>query len=64
LDGGRYPVSPNTTRREQRDAAEGPDRRLSNPLLDWFKSGVGLEMEWNNKDPFYDRDLNKFRLLF
>lgn len=21
-------------------------------------------MEWNNKDPFYDRDLNNFRLLF
>lgn len=25
--------------------------------------GVGLEVEWNNKDPFYDRDLNNFRLL-
>jgi hypothetical protein len=24
----------------------------------------GLEIEWNNKDPFYDRDLNNFRLLF
>ena len=23
-----------------------------------------LEIEWNNKDPFYDRDLNNFRLLF
>jgi hypothetical protein len=22
------------------------------------------EVEWNNKDPFYDRDLNNFRLLF
>ena len=21
-------------------------------------------MEWNNKDPFFDRDLNNFRLLF
>ena len=20
-------------------------------------------MEWNNKDPFFDRDLNNFRLL-
>jgi Sec-independent protein translocase protein TatA len=26
--------------------------------------GVGLEVEWNNKDPFFDRDLNNFRLLF
>jgi hypothetical protein len=25
---------------------------------------VALEVEWNNKDPFYDRDLNNFRLLF
>ena len=25
---------------------------------------IALEIEWNNKDPFYDRDLNNFRLLF
>jgi len=25
---------------------------------------VALEIEWNNKDPFFDRDLNNFRLLF
>jgi hypothetical protein len=32
--------------------------------VDCFKNGIGLEIEWNNKDPFYDRDLNNFRLLF
>ncbi len=32
--------------------------------VDCFKGGIGLEIEWNNKDPFYDRDLNNFRLLF
>lgn len=32
--------------------------------IDCFKGTVGLEIEWNNKDPFYDRDLNNFRLLF
>jgi hypothetical protein len=32
--------------------------------IDCFKNGVALELEWNNKDPFYDRDLNNFRLLF
>jgi len=32
--------------------------------IDCFKNGVALEVEWNNKDPFYDRDLNNFRLLF
>jgi hypothetical protein len=25
---------------------------------------VAIEIEWNNKDPFFDRDLNNFRLLF
>ncbi len=32
--------------------------------VDCFKSRVAIEVEWNNKDPFYDRDLNNFRLLF
>lgn len=32
--------------------------------VDCFRNGVALEVEWNNKDPFFDRDLNNFRLLF
>jgi hypothetical protein len=32
--------------------------------VDCYKSRVALEVEWNNKDPFFDRDLNNFRLLF
>jgi hypothetical protein len=32
--------------------------------VDCFRAGVALEVEWNNKDPFFDRDLNNFRLLF
>jgi hypothetical protein len=32
--------------------------------VDVLKNRVALEVEWNNKDPFYDRDLNNFRLLF
>lgn len=32
--------------------------------VDCVKGRVGLEIEWNNKDPFFDRDLNNFRLLF
>jgi hypothetical protein len=41
-------------------------RRLNSPIhsVDCFKGRVALEVEWNNKDPFYDRDLNNFRLLF
>jgi hypothetical protein len=32
--------------------------------VDCFKNGIALEIEWSNKDPFFDRDLNNFRLLF
>jgi Restriction endonuclease BglII len=32
--------------------------------IDCFKGKVALEVEWNNKDPFFDRDLNNFRLLY
>jgi Restriction endonuclease BglII len=32
--------------------------------VDCFKGRVALEVEWNNKDPFFDRDLNNFRLLY
>ena len=32
--------------------------------IDCFKGKIALEMEWNNKDPFFDLDLNNFRLLY
>jgi hypothetical protein len=40
--------------------------RIDTPTheVDCFKGRVALEVEWNNKDPFYDRDLNNFRPLF
>lgn len=31
--------------------------------IDMYKNGVAVELEWNNKTEFYDRDLNNFRLL-
>ena len=42
------------------------NRTLESPThkIDCYKNNVALEIEWNNKDPFYDRDLNNFRLLF
>jgi hypothetical protein len=42
------------------------EQRRSSPTheIDMFKGGVAFETEWNNKDPFFDRDLNNFRLLF
>ncbi|MEI6099803.1 MAG: BglII/BstYI family type II restriction endonuclease [Alphaproteobacteria bacterium] len=47
-------------------AFEVDGTRLDSPThkIDCFKNGVALEIEWNNKDPFFDRDLNNFRLLF
>ena len=41
-------------------------KKLESPThqIDCFKNRIALEIEWNNKDPFYDRDLNNFRLLF
>lgn len=32
--------------------------------VDCYKNHIAVEVEWNNKDPFFDRDLNNFRLLF
>jgi len=42
------------------------DSELQSPThkVDCYKNKVAVEIEWNNKDPFYDRDLNNFRLLF
>jgi hypothetical protein len=42
------------------------DERYESPThsVDCYKNRVAVEVEWNNKDPFYDRDLNNFRLLF
>lgn len=42
------------------------NHRMESPThqVDCFKNRIALEIEWNNKDPFYDRDLNNFRLLF
>lgn len=42
------------------------ESELASPTheVDCFKNRIALELEWSNKDPFYDRDLNNFRLLF
>jgi hypothetical protein len=73
--GGKSPIATKLdaafTRRGWRE--KGFDTRVvvdNVPMLtpthkvDCFKNRVALEIEWNNKDPFYDRDLNNFRLLF
>lgn len=42
------------------------DTKILSPThkVDCYKNRIALEIEWNNKDPFFDRDLNNFRLLF
>ena len=42
------------------------DTEMESPThkVDCYKNGVAIEIEWSNKDPFFDRDLNNFRLLF
>lgn len=42
------------------------DEKRESPTheVDCYKNSIALEIEWSNKDPFYDRDLNNFRLLF
>ncbi len=43
---------------------DGIEHRTPTHKVDCYKNRVALEVEWNNKDPFFDRDLNNFRLLF
>ncbi len=43
---------------------DGVEYESPTHAIDCFKGRVALEVEWNNKDPFFDRDLNNFRLLF
>jgi hypothetical protein len=45
-------------------SVDGKEMESPTHEIDCFKNRVALELEWNNKDPFYDRDLNNFRLLF
>lgn len=42
---------------------DGHDIPIPTHKIDNFKNRIGVEVEWNNKTEFYDRDLNNFRLL-
>jgi hypothetical protein len=45
-------------------AADGITTLAPTHHVDYFRNRIAVETEWNNKDPFYDRDLTTFRLLF
>lgn len=42
---------------------DGTEIQVPTHKIDNFKAEVGVEVEWNNKTEFYDRNLNNFRLL-
>lgn len=47
---------------------DGESRKSRSHEIDHFRAvprlpGIALEIEWNNKDPFYDRDLETFARL-
>jgi hypothetical protein len=45
-------------------SADGIIKLAPTHQVDYFRNRIAIETEWNNKDPFYDRDLTTFRLLF
>jgi hypothetical protein len=42
---------------------DGVNRPMETHKVDFYKNSIAIEVEWNNKDPFFSRDLNVFRLL-
>lgn len=44
--------------------ADGHETLAPTHHVDYYKERIAVETEWNNKDPFFDRDLTTFRLLF
>jgi len=43
---------------------DGYTRQMPTHKIDNFRNSIGVEVEWNNKTEFYDRDLNNFRILW
>jgi hypothetical protein len=48
---------------DTRILVDGKEYPTPTHRIDNVKNRVGIEVEWNNKTEFYDRDLNNFRLL-
>jgi hypothetical protein len=64
LDGGLYKNGWVEKKFNTSIVVDGVPRDTPTHAVDCFKGKIALEVEWNNKDPFYDRDLNNFRLLY
>lgn len=64
LDGGLYARGWREKQFATGVIVDGQTRETPTHKVDCYRGKVALEVEWNNKDPFFDRDLNNFRLLF
>jgi hypothetical protein len=64
IDSGLYARGWREQKFETAFLVDGVQSDTPTHKVDCFKGKVALEVEWNNKDPFYDRDLNNFRLLY
>lgn len=49
---------------DTRQVVDNRERQTPTHKVDCYKNRIAVEIEWNNKDPFFDRDLTNFRLLF
>lgn len=63
LDGFLFEKGWKETKFDTKIVVDGVESSTPTHKIDMFKNGIAFETEWNNKDPFYDRDLNNFRLL-
>ncbi len=64
IDGHLYRLGWEEKQFDTKVVVDGVEHHSPTHKIDCYKNRVALEIEWNNKDPFYDRDLNNFRLLF
>jgi restriction endonuclease BglII len=64
IDGSLYSRGWKEKSFDTRITVDGVAHPSPTHAVDCSKNHVALEMEWNNKDTFFDRDLNNFRLLF
>jgi hypothetical protein len=45
------------------DFAFGDNTEKQYEKIDFFKIGVAVKIEWNNKDAFFDRDISTFKIF-
>jgi len=63
LDGFLYQRNWGERKFDVRIVVDDADYPTPTHAIDNVKNGIGVEVEWNNKTEFFDRDLNNFRLL-